>query len=184
MADTVRPSAAAAVAVRPRIGVSRCLLGEAVRYDGRHRLHPAVTELAAVADLVAVCPEVELGLGVPREPIWLQETPEGLRLVSATGRDLTELMARYAAARVRALGQLDGFIAVRGSPSCALASAEVRTRDGGLRHDGEGRFIAVLRTADPELPVIEDRELDDPVRREVFLAGVWARAHRRVAPGP
>lgn len=157
------------------MGVSACLLGQEVRHDGGHKRCASVVEdLARVVELVPVCPEVEIGLGVPREPIRL-EAPNpagggGLRLVApGSGRDLTERMADYAEQRVAALRalRLAGYVTKSKSPSCGLAA----TVQGGDR-TAPGAFISVLRARLPGLPIIEETELDDPAARAAFLAAV------------
>src|SRR5437870_10585264 len=107
-----------------RLGISACLLGQAVRYDGGHKRDPFLAEvLGRHVEWVPVCPEVELGLGVPREPIRLEGDPARPRLVApGSGRDLTESMARLARRRCAELSRLDlsGYVLKTGSPSCGM----------------------------------------------------------------
>src|SRR5271154_5134987 len=111
--------------MRPRVGVSACLLGENVRWDGGNKRDRFVLEvLGADFELVPVCPEVELGLGVPRDPIDLVHSSGPTRLVNAkTGEDLTPRMERFAAERLEALAKLDlrGYVFKARSPSCGLS---------------------------------------------------------------
>ncbi len=134
---------------RLRIGVSACLLGEEVRYDGTHKRYGFLVEaLGAHCDFVPVCPEVEVGMGTPREPIRLVGDPAAPRLVApASGIDHTRPMRRFARARVRALAceQLDAFVLKKGSPSCGLFRVRVWPEDqaelGGGGRGGGGTGV-------------------------------------------
>ena len=163
-----------------RVGVSACLLGQNVRYDGRHKEDDLVTGLASRSiELVPVCPEVELGLGTPREPIQLRRDGELLRLVApGSGRDHTAAMRRFAEERVRALAELQlcGFVLKKDSPSCGVARVPVWSGEGPAPV-GRGAFASVLMDLLPLLPVVEGSALHDPVLRERFVARV--RAYRR-----
>jgi uncharacterized protein YbbK (DUF523 family) len=157
---------------RPRVGVSACLLGEEVRYDGRHKRSRAVVELVGPeVDWVAVCPEVEVGMPVPREPVVL--TGDRPRMVgAATGTDHTDAMLRFAEARIAALGPLDGYVLKSRSPSCGLT-------DVPGSPTGSGLYAATLRRLRPELPLIDEVALDDEPRRRSFLDAVRARRRAR-----
>ncbi|MFP6672374.1 MAG: DUF523 domain-containing protein, partial [Pirellulaceae bacterium] len=109
---------------KPRIAVSACLAGEAVRYDGDHKRHPQVVGLlASLFELIPVCPEVEIGLGIPREPIQLEQTTAGTRLVSVQSRqDYTLRMQQFArrtAVQIESW-QACGYLLKSRSPSCGL----------------------------------------------------------------
>jgi uncharacterized protein YbbK (DUF523 family) len=167
---------------RPRVGISRCLLGDEVRYDGRHK-HEAslVDDLSARVELIPVCPEVEVGMGVPREPIQLvANTGDGhLRVVGVeTGADWTDRMEAWAAERIAALRalQLSGFVLKARSPSCG--PRDVPVRDGPA---SAGTFARALMTALPALPVEDEERLRDPPARAAFLERV-AAYHGRRAP--
>jgi uncharacterized protein YbgA (DUF1722 family)/uncharacterized protein YbbK (DUF523 family) len=175
-----------------RLGVSSCLLGEAVRYDGGHKHDRFLTDvLGRYVEWVPVCPEVEIGLGIPRDTLRLVGSPEAPRLVQEkTGEDLTATMQRYAEDRVRALAalDLDGYVLKRASPSCGLFRVRVYRDNGIPAADGRGLFAAALTTALPALPVEEEGRLTDPVIREnfierVFLAARW-RAFVAAHPRP
>jgi uncharacterized protein YbbK (DUF523 family) len=167
-----------------RLGVSACLLGERVRYDGGHKREAFLTDvLGPHVEWVAVCPEVELGLGVPRPTLRLEGRVRAPRLVQeSTGDDLGARMRGYARRRVRALErlELDGYVLKRGSPSCGLAGVPVH-RVGGAPRAGRGLFAAALTARLPRLPVEEEGRLTDPALRARFLARVLARARRRLA---
>lgn len=172
-------------AERPRVGISACLLGERVRYDGVPLRDRFVNEvLGRFVEYVPVCPEVELGLGVPRETIRLvRDERQPTRLIAPrSGRDLTEPMRRLAAAiceRLAAL-QVDGFVVKKNSPTCGLYRVRLYTPEGQLAGRlGTGVFAEVLRERLPLLPVEEEGRLNDPVLRETFVAQVYARARLR-----
>jgi uncharacterized protein YbgA (DUF1722 family)/uncharacterized protein YbbK (DUF523 family) len=154
-----------------RIGVSACLLGRDVRYDGGNKRESFLVEdLAPHVELVSTCPEVDVGMGTPREPIAL--SPEGVRGVES-GRDWTAPLREHAARRVGELRTLAGYVLKSGSPSCGL---DVPVR-GGTR--GRGVFAAELTARLPALPVVEEDALRDPAARDQFLTRAYA--HARVA---
>ncbi|MBK7208013.1 MAG: DUF1722 domain-containing protein [Elusimicrobia bacterium] len=163
-----------------RLGVSSCLLGQKVRYDGGHKRDAFLTDLLArFVEFVPVCPELELGLGVPRESIHLVRRDGEVRLVSVkTDKDLTQDMRRWAARRLESLEKqgLAGFIFKKDSPSCGLE--RVRVHGGaGVDKSGAGLFAAAVRERWPLLPVEEEGRLNDPRLRENFVERVFAH-HR------
>jgi uncharacterized protein YbbK (DUF523 family)/uncharacterized protein YbgA (DUF1722 family) len=169
-----------------RVGVSACLLGQEVRYDGRHKRDRFLVEvLAPFVEWVPVCPELELGLGVPREPIRLVGRAGAPRLVGErTGVDHTEAMRAYAEARVAALAreELSGYVTKKDSPSCGLERVRVHSGKGGQpRRAGVGAFVRVLIRAMPLLPVEEEDRLADPALRESFIERVLAYARWKKA---
>lgn len=168
---------------RIRLGISACLLGEAVRYDGGHKRDVFLAEvLAGHVEWVPVCPEVELGLGVPRDSIRLIGRPDAPRLMQErTGEDLTDRMRRYAAERVRELAalDLDGYVLKRASPSCGLLRVRVYRDSGVPSADGRGLFASALVERMPMLPVEEEGRLNDPALRENFVERVFAMARWR-----
>ncbi len=170
---------------RIRIGVSACLVGEKVRYDGGHKLDPYVTgELAGRFELVPVCPEAEVGMGTPRETVRLEGAAAAPRMIApGTGADWTARMNDFAQRRVRELAGLDlcGFVLKRNSPSCGVCGVEVRGDDGRVTLDGRGLFAAALTRAIPLLPVEEEGRLADPATREDFVRKVLAYAAGRDA---
>jgi len=168
---------------KPRLGISACLLGRRVRWDGGHRRDAFCAEvLDPLVEWVPVCPEVELGLGIPRPPIRLTGRSEAPRLVvDGSGEDLTARMQAFAEARVEALVALDlsGWITKRDSPSCGMAQVPVHDPRGGPAvRDGVGAFLRVLMARLPHLPVEEEGRLADPLLRERFMARVLDRARR------
>src|SRR4026209_2097414 len=108
----------------PRLGVSACLLGDEVRYDGGHKRNVTLIDvIGPQVELVPVCPEVEVGMGTPREPLELVRDERGLRMITVTTRvDYTDRMNDWAERRVRELERsgIDGYVLKSGSPSCGL----------------------------------------------------------------
>jgi uncharacterized protein YbgA (DUF1722 family)/uncharacterized protein YbbK (DUF523 family) len=176
---TVRPPSFNTPPDRVRIGVSTCLLGENVRYDGGHKRDPFLVEtFGRFVEWVPVCPEVELGLGTPREAMHLVMEDGDVRLVTTkTGIDHTAAMRRFAARRVAALGRLDlcGYVLKSNSPSCGMERVKVYSRDGGIpARKGRGLFATALLDAYPLLPVEEEGRLNHPALRESFVERVFA----------
>jgi uncharacterized protein YbbK (DUF523 family) len=163
---------------RPRVGVSRCLLGDRVRYDGGHKHEPSLIEtLAAHVEWVPVCPELEVGMGVPREPIQLVTAGDGsrVRLVGVdSGADWTDRMQAWASEKLAALEALglSGFVLKSRSPSCGPQGVPV-----GHGEPSPGMFAQALMAAMPDLPVEDEERLRDPEARASFMARVTA--HRR-----
>jgi len=165
-----------------RIGVSSCLLGEAVRYDGGHKRNPIVLWLGRFAQWVPVCPELEAGLGVPRPAMRLVRDGDRVRIVeTASGRDHTRALQRFTAARLRALRALDlcGYVLKRDSPSCGIARVPLYGRAGRVRRSGVGIYARGLRAAYPRLPVVDEVQLADPALRARFVERVLAYARAR-----
>lgn len=164
-----------------RIGVSSCLLGEKVRYDGGDKQDRCVTDvLGRLFTLVPVCPEVECGLPVPREAMRLEGDPAHPRLVTIESRlDLTERMLEYCRGKMKELeGEwLSGFILKSRSPSCGFFGVEVFS--GGRTRSGRGLFAAALGERFPLLPVEEEGGLCDTEVRERFIERVFACRRRQ-----
>ena len=162
-----------------RVGVSSCLLGEEVRYDGRHKLDPLITgTLGRIFAWVPVCPEVEIGLGIPRDNLRLVGPVSSPRLITQkTGADHTTEMLRFAARRAAQLARLDlhGFILKSHSPSCGLEGVEVYGSTGPPLTRGRGLCTAALMERLPDLPVEEEGRLRDATLRERFIERVLAR---------
>jgi len=171
------------LAGKPRVGVSACLLGQAVRYNGGHKRDALLTEaLGPHVEWIPVCPEVELGMGTPRPPIRLErQDGREIRLVMpSTGGDYTDAMRAFAGRRVETLTEmgLDGYVLKQGSPSCGMERVEVHGA-GAPSQDGRGLFAEVLIARLPRLPVEEEGRLRDPLLRESFLARVFDHYRRR-----
>ncbi len=145
--------------VKPLVGVSRCLLGDAVRYDGQSKANQVVLKhLSQVFELIPICPEVEAGLGIPRPPIQLTDDIENPRL---TGRDdksidITDIMNNYCSDKPTELKQLNGFIFKSRSPSCGLNSTPIFINNQCVIENSRGVFARAMVNQFPNLPVIED----------------------------
>lgn len=168
-----------APAERPiRIGISACLMGQAVRFDGGHKKDAFLMgALARFVEWVPVCPEVECGLGTPREPIRLVRRSGGVALVTVrSGLDLTRRMESFVAARASAIARddLSGFVFKKDSPTCGLARVKVYDPNGSPSKDGRGLFAAAVTERCPHLPVEEEGRLSDPRLREAFIERVFA----------
>ena len=163
-----------------RLGISSCLLGRNVRYDGGHKRNSFLLEvLGRYVEWVDVCPEVDIGLGTPRPPIRLERrSGAGVRLVMPdAGDDLTEQMNEYAARKVDALRaeRLAGYVLKSGSPSCGMERVRLYDDHGVPSRDGVGLFAEVLKRRWPGLPVEEEGRLHDPRLRENFITRIFAR---------
>ena len=174
---------------RPRVGISRCLLGDEVRHDGGHKRDALlISTLGALVEWVPVCPEVEAGMGTPREAIDLIESDDGVPagqarvcLLGVESRtDWTGRMTTWSAERVRTLADLDGYVLKSDSPSCGLQGVRVHGR-GGVARVGRGLFAEALVRMLPDLPMEEERRLHDQSLRDDFLSRVFAYRRRRLA---
>ncbi len=164
-----------------RLGLSSCLLGAKVRFDGGHRWDRFITDtLGQYVEFLPVCPEVECGLGVPREPMRLEGQPAAPRLLTVrTRQDLTQRLLTWARRRVAELAHedLDGFIFKAKSPSCGMARVKVYNDRGGPTATGVGLFARVFMDHFPLLPVADEGRLHDPEIRENFIERIFF--HRR-----
>ncbi|KXJ39800.1 MAG: hypothetical protein AXA67_12115 [Methylothermaceae bacteria B42] len=168
--------------IRPRLLVSACLLGQEVRYDGRHKCHLDVIALAKDVDLIPLCPEVAIGLGIPRPPIQLVAGESGIKLLEVNDPNLdhTQKMADFVRSQVGEMASMDGLIAKRNSPSCGLGNVPVYEKNGGLMHHfGQGAFSGSLQRVYPALPVIEEQDLEDAQKRGNFLLRVFTHSRWR-----
>lgn len=157
---------------RLQIAVSACLLGESVRYDGGHKRHPFVADvLAGQCELIAICPEVAIGLGAPRPPIRLLRTGNLIQARGVTNieQDFTAALHAYAQQQVRRWADIDGYIFKSRSPSCGLNDVPV-TPEGV----GAGVYAAEWLRCVPELPMVDDLALKDTRGQQLFLERVRA----------
>ena len=181
---------------RIRLGISACLLGEPVRFDGGHKRDPFLVEsLGQFVDWVPVCPEVESGLDAPRESMRLVQADGRIRLLTnRTAQDHTTRMHGYARRRVEELvdDALIGFVLKKDSPTCGLERVKVYGTAGMPVKSGRGLFADALVTRFSLLPVEEEGRLNDPRLRENFVerisriagsrpslprAGRWGRSY-------
>lgn len=165
-----------------RVGISACLLGERVRFDGGHKRNDFLTDgFGSFVEWVSVCPEVEVGLPTPRDSMRLEGDPARPRLVIGKSReDITDAMERFSVQRVTQLSDADlcGFVLKKDSPSCGLHRVRVYNDSGMPSRAGVGLFARALTSALPSLPVEEEGRLADPGLRESFVERVFA--YRRV----
>lgn len=164
-----------------RVGISSCLLGRKVRFDGGHKQDAfLVHTFGRWVEWVPVCPELEVGMGVPRESVRLVEQAGQIRMIAPrSGADWTERMDELSRRRAEGLAeaQLDGFVLKKDSPSCGMERVKVY-RDAGMpTKNGVGLFAAALLARLPSLPVEEEGRLNDPRLRDNFVERVFAH-HR------
>jgi len=161
-----------------RVGISSCLLGEKVRFDGGHKRDAFLVEtFGRYVEWTPVCPEVEMGLGTPRETLRLVRIGHDTRLVMPkTGADHTEAMRTYANRRVAELAKegLCGYVLKKGSPSCGMERVRVFDAHGVPSKSGRGLFAEALLRQFPNLPVEEEGRISDPRIRENFIERVFA----------
>jgi uncharacterized protein YbgA (DUF1722 family)/uncharacterized protein YbbK (DUF523 family) len=161
----------------PRIGISSCLLGDEVRFDGGHKRDTFLTQvLDPYVEWVRVCPEVDVGMGVPRETLRLVRVGGDTRMVTTrTGVDHTDSMRAWAERRTKALADMDlrGYVLKKDSPSCGMERVKVYGEASGARI-GVGTYAEVLKARFPSLPIEEEGRLTDAVLRENFIERVFA----------
>jgi len=164
--------------VTVRIGVSSCLLGQKVRFDGGHKRDAFLVDtFGQFVEWVPVCPEAEVGMGIPREPIRLQRVGPSLRLLGVkSATDHTDAMTPWAAKRAEALARedLDGYILKKDSPTCGMERVKVYDTNGAPARTGRGLFAEALIARLPLLPVEEEGRLSDPRLRDNFVERVFA----------
>ena len=158
-----------------KLGVSTCLLGEKVRFDGGHKRNTFLTQvLVKHFELIPFCPEVEIGLGIPREPIRLVEEGYGVRCVGTkdASLDVTDRLTTIADVQKSWHADLCGYVLKRDSPSCGMERVKIY---GGKvpKRKGIGLYAMRLMENFPELPVEEEGRLSDPVLRENFIQRVF-----------
>jgi uncharacterized protein YbbK (DUF523 family) len=162
----------------PKIGISSCLLGEKVRYDGGHRHNRYITDsLGKYFAWTPVCPEVEYGLGIPREALYLVGDPAKPRLVTiSTGIDHTDEMMKWVEKKLAELEKEDlcGFIFKSKSPSSAIRGVTIISPSGMECGEGAGIFGGAFIKHFSLIPVIDDEQLGDPLLRKNFLEKVFA----------
>jgi uncharacterized protein YbgA (DUF1722 family)/uncharacterized protein YbbK (DUF523 family) len=176
-------------ASKPKLGISACLLGQTVRYDGGHKRDIFLTDtLGRFVQWVPVCPELEVGMGVPREPVrLLGKADDPSMIAERSGKDWTAAMKRFGSARSGELKRLNlsGYVFKKDSPSCGMARVKVYSPRGGATRMGSGLFARVVQDALPLMPAEEEGRLKDPVLRENFIERVFAyRRWQEAEAGP
>jgi uncharacterized protein YbgA (DUF1722 family)/uncharacterized protein YbbK (DUF523 family) len=162
---------------KPTLGISACLLGSEVRYNGGHKESRLCNRvLSEYFDFAPVCPEVAIGMGIPREPIRLIGDPLAPRAVGTVSRevDVTEPLAAYGERMAGELTDICGYIFMQQSPSCGLHRVKVYQDNGRPSEPGRGIFAEAFCARHPNLPVEEDGRLNDPILRENFITRVFA----------
>jgi len=163
---------------RIRIGISACLLGEEVRFDGGHKRDPFLTGvLGPHVEWVPVCPEVEMGMGTPREPVRLVRSGRELRMIGIKSLiDHTDAMRRWSSKRLDELAREDlcGYVLKKDSPSCGMERVKAYGPGEVPERTGRGLFAGPLLERFPSLPVEEEGRLTDPRLRENFIERVFA----------
>ena len=166
-----------------RVGISACLLGEEVRWNGGHkRAQFLIDAFGPSVQWVPVCPEVEAGFGTPREPMRLARVDGTIRLVIVTtARDVTAPMEDFIRRSVPVLrwDELSGYILKSNSPSCGLERVPVFDRQGTAAESGRGLFAEALVRQCPELPVEEEGRLSDPRLLAAFVERVMSYRRQR-----
>ena len=163
---------------RPRLGISACLLGQKVRFDGGHKQDAFLCEtFGRFVEWIPVCPEIEVGMGVPRETVRLVGAPSDPRMIAErAARDWTMAMTRFAAIRTNELAELklSGYVFKKNSPSCGVERVPVYDAKNVPSRHGRGIFAAAVMKSLPLLPVEEEGRLNDPALRENFIERVFA----------
>ncbi len=186
--------------VKPRVVLSRCLELEACRYNGQGVRSTVVRLLEPHVEYVPVCPEVEIGLGVPRDPIRIErvasgesgsgaaaggdraDDADGLRLVQpSTGRDLTERMAGFGHAFADGLDAVDGLLLKNRSPSCGIGDVKIYAGEAPVTARGRGLFARVMAERFPTAPMEDEGRLMNAELRHHWLTRVYAGARLRAA---
>jgi uncharacterized protein YbgA (DUF1722 family)/uncharacterized protein YbbK (DUF523 family) len=166
------------LAAKPKIGISACLLGQRVRYDGSHKKDAFLTEnFGRYVEWMPVCPEVEVGMGVPREAVRLVGAVSSpLMVAERSATDWTPVMTQYAAKKAKDLSslQLSGYILKKNSPSCGMERVKIYGGKGMPTRQGRGLFAAALMRELPLLPFEDEGRLNDPKLRENFIERVFA----------
>jgi uncharacterized protein YbbK (DUF523 family) len=155
-----------------KLGISACLLGEKIRYDGGHKLDLFLKDaLGKYVKYIPVCPEVECGLGVPRKSMRLEGNPDSPRLIiTETGQDVTNRMLNWAQKRVIQLEKEDicGFIFKRDSPSCGIEKVKIYNEKNMPFKAGVGIFARSFMEHFPSLTVQDEQSLHDSIMQEKF----------------
>jgi uncharacterized protein YbgA (DUF1722 family)/uncharacterized protein YbbK (DUF523 family) len=161
-----------------RVGISTCLLGQEVRYDGGHKRNQFIVEvLGDFFSWVPICPEVEVGMGTPRESVQLVRNGQATRMIAPrSGRDWTDEMLSYSQKRVESLKaeELRGYILKKDSPTCGMGRVKLYDENGVPSRDAIGLYAKVLLEIYPNLPIEEEGRLNDPAIRESFITRVFA----------
>jgi uncharacterized protein YbgA (DUF1722 family)/uncharacterized protein YbbK (DUF523 family) len=178
MLSIVNMAAKLISADRPKVGISACLLGQRVRYDGGHKRDPFLTDLfGKFVEFLPICPELEAGMGVPRESVRLVSVSGDVKMIAEkSGTDWTAAMNRLSAQRLREIDSLglSGYVFKKNSPSCGIGGVRLYDSRGMPKRTGRGLFAAALMRRWPLMPVEEEGRLNDFKLRENFVERVFA----------
>lgn len=186
-AGSTRPLKSNSRAPTPVVVLSRCLGVEACRYNGKMIHEDFIHQFSSYVKIRPVCPELEVGLGVPRDPILIVTGDGGRTLIQpATGRDLTQPMTTFSQSFLEKLKGVDGFILKSRSPSCGIRDTKIHGTDREtILERGAGIFAAAVMEHFPDAPVEDEKRLRNRIRREQFLTRLYALAGlRRIARRP
>jgi uncharacterized protein YbgA (DUF1722 family)/uncharacterized protein YbbK (DUF523 family) len=173
---TLRESPENETGAKIPVAISSCLLGDEVRFDGGHKKDSYITgTLDEYFEFVPICPEVEIGLTVPREPIRLVGKPDNPRAVGirTEGLDVTDKLHDYGVTMARKLDHVCGYIFKRASPSCGMERVRVYSEKGMPNKTGVGIYARAFMAQQPLIPCEEEGRLGDPVLRENFIQRVF-----------
>jgi len=165
-----------------KIAVSSCLLGEAVRYDGTDKHIKYITlYLAKEYKLVSICPEMAVGMGVPRPPIHLVEKGSSIEVegVADASCNMTKQLKSYAVEIIKKHSEICGYIFKKNSPSCGTKNVKVLTENGNYENKGQGIFAAMIIQYLPDLPIIDEEDLLNENLQHDFLYKVEMYAQKR-----
>ncbi|RLA61577.1 MAG: hypothetical protein DRQ88_00885 [Epsilonproteobacteria bacterium] len=162
---------------KPKIAVSACLLGQKVRYDGGDtKNHFVANILPKYFDIVTFCPEVEMGMGVPREPVNLISSTGTIKMIGTrTDEDFTLLARRIGGIITNSLADVDGIIFQKKSPSCGAEKVKIY-RNGVLKKMGTGIFAGIFMKQNPDVPYLDSSDLTSFKNREWFIHQVFSRS--------
>jgi len=172
-----------------RIGISRCLLGDHVRYDGGHKRDRFLTEVfGRYVEWIPICPEVEAGLGTPREAMRLVGHAKAPRLMTiTTARDMTKPVTMFAERKLELLetAEFSGYVFKKDSPSCGIERVRILNSQGMPRRNGVGLFARAFKERFPLVPIEDEGRLRDPVLRDNFIERVFCyHRWRTLTRGP
>lgn len=158
-----------------KIAVSSCLLGEAVRYDGTDKHIKLITELTAEYTLVSLCPEMAVGMGVPRPPIHLVDVDDGVQVlvVDDSSKNMTRLLSDYGREVAKEYKDICGYIFKKNSPSCGTQKVKILNTNGEYERRGVGIYAAEIMQALPALPVIDEEECLNKKMMSQFLHNIF-----------
>lgn len=172
--------------MRIQVGISACLLGDTVRFDGGHKRSAFCDdELTKYVEFVKFCPEVGIGLPVPRPTIRLEQHQTIRAIIPKTGEDVTDKLAAYADKIADKVGTFSGYVWCAKSPSCGMERVKLYDPETGhAQKAAEGIVVARLKQRFPALPMEEDGRLNDPLLRENFVLRVFVYARWQNLPKP